>query len=508
VEWNQSGLTEHLFAMLASGDVPDVAWYPPVDRFKAYEQGLHRSVNMDTVKQYMPSYYAILESFPGALSINLIEGTENEYVGLSMTTALATWCYFNHGLRLDWLEKIGYEINDLVEWVPSSAYDSRGDFSGKMYFSNRVFSYDEFLDLNRAFTEDDPDGDGEDNTYFAIDLGFHMHSWLTLSTFGMAGNNGTYLYKDALTGDVVPYYAYEGYRDFLTWRKNALEKGYIRKLPGNEDWLSEKKTVNNMGVHGYYEFDKQFIFATDIDASLTINPPGPLFMKDPEAKILFFPGFIGPLGIGGNSRYRMHPVTGASWTFGINVSDEKLIRILQLMEYTHFDSQETYLRYMYGIEGIHWKWQDEPFKSPLITFSNDQLPDQYKSPSHQFRFVSNKFLMDMDLFTLNSYFNNSYHRFKEANNWDQYLVWPYKIIDQMWMDKETWTKYDTLNKEYSSSIAAVRDDFYKRVDQGQTGDINSEWQAYIEALYAAGLEKFIDEVYNKDEGFSLYLRSE
>jgi len=105
---------------------------PPVDRYWAYEEGLHRSVNMDMVKEYMPSYYELLEQYPGAFTVNLIEGTENEYVGLSMVTGLAEWCYFNYGLRLDWLEKLGYEINDLVEWVPQSAYDGKGDFAGRM----------------------------------------------------------------------------------------------------------------------------------------------------------------------------------------------------------------------------------------------------------------------------------------------------------------------------------------------------------------------------------------
>ena len=47
--------------------------------------------------------------------------------------------------------------------------------------------------------------------------------------------------------------------------------------------------INNMGVHGFYEFDKQFIFSADVEVSLTINPPGPLLLKDSEAKILFFP---------------------------------------------------------------------------------------------------------------------------------------------------------------------------------------------------------------------------
>jgi hypothetical protein len=504
VEWNQQGLTEHLFAMLASGDVPDMAWYPPVDRYWAYEEGLHRSVNMDMVKEYMPSYYELLEQYPGAFTVNLIEGTENEYVGLSMVTGLAEWCYFNYGLRLDWLEKLGYEINDLVEWVPQSAYDGKGDFAGRMYFSNRRFTYDEFLHMNRAFTEDDPDGDGQDNTYFAIDLGFHMHSWLTLGTFGMAGNNPTYLYKDKLTGDIVPYYAFEGYRDFLQWRKEALEKGYIRKLPGQEAWLSEKKMINNMGVHGFYEFDKQNIFSADVEVSLTINPPGPLLLKDSEAKILFFPGFEGPMGIGGNSRYRMHPVTGASWTFGAGVSDEKLIRILQFMEYTHFDSRETYLRYQYGIEGIHWKWEGEPYKSSIFRFGDDQIPEEYRTPAVMFRFNSNKFLMDMELFTSGTYFNNFYQRFKEANNWDQYLIWPDKIIDRMWMTDETWEVYDKLNQEYSSSIDAVRNDFYNRVDKGQVADINAEWQAYIEALYSAGLGEIIEKVFNNDEGFVIF----
>lgn len=74
----------------------------------------------------------------------------------------------------------------------------------------------------------------------------------------------------------------------------------------------------------------------------------------------------------------------------------------------------------------------------------------------------------------------------------------------MWMTDETWEVYDKLNQEYSSSIDAVRNDFYNRVDKGQVADINAEWQAYIEALYSAGLGEIIEKVFNNDEGFVIF----
>ena len=76
------------------------------------------------------------------------------------------WYHVNC-FRLDWLENVGYDIDDLTEVKISYEPLSRAS-EGVMFLSNHVFSYEEFCDILRAFTEEDPDGNGIDDTFGAM----------------------------------------------------------------------------------------------------------------------------------------------------------------------------------------------------------------------------------------------------------------------------------------------------------------------------------------------------
>ena len=89
-------------------------------------------------------------------------------------------------------------------------------------------------EIFRAFTEDDPDGNGEDDTYGGVifDHSFKSH-WTDLwwGQFGVVSSDGNFLYEDPITGDIVPWYAYVGTRDYMKWVVDMRDKGYLRTLP-------------------------------------------------------------------------------------------------------------------------------------------------------------------------------------------------------------------------------------------------------------------------------------
>lgn len=489
---------EELTLMVSAGDVPDMGFYPK-DPIELYEQGLTRTINMDLIKKYLPGYYKIIEEYPIGLMFNKVPDTENEYYGITMASALSKFYYFNHALRLDWLENLGYTIDDLTVFDVPDNFNEYGNFDNNIFFSNRTFSYEEFLDIYKRFTEDDPDGNGVDDTYFGISLGFHTWNRLTLATFGLS-IDGNHLYKDTLTGDVVPYYAYEGFRDFLVWETDALEKGYIRKLPGVDNWQNEVFAVWASGKHGYYELSAQDVFAEYKPEYSMSLAPASVLKEDNDAKFIIFPGFIGPLGIGGNTRYSPTPYRAGAWgTWKIakEVSDEKLARILQMMEYTHFD-KDAYMRYFYGIEGIHYKWLGEPGKSSILTIPNEQVPEQYRSKAPMNIFASNKFLMDMSIWTLFSSYYYTWHFYQEENGWSKYDIEPYKYLDRMYFTDELWQQYEKVSQEVSEGINAVRNDFWNRAHEGQIANINQEWSVYIDNLHKNGLDKLVEIFNSKD----------
>ncbi|HBN83138.1 MAG TPA: hypothetical protein DDZ89_04780 [Clostridiales bacterium] len=495
---------EELTLMISAGNVPDMGFYPK-DPIELYEQGLTRTINMNMIKTYLPGYYEIIEEYPIGLKFNAVPDTENEYYGITMASALSKFYYSNHAIRLDWLENIGYTLDDLTPFKTPDVFNQYGNFENAVYFSNRMFTYDEFLDINKSFTEDDPDGNGEDDTYFGISLGIHTWNRLTLATFGIH-IDGNSLYKDNLTGDVVPYYAYEGYRDFLIWETDALEKGYIRKLPGADTWLNELYAAWASRKHGYYELSSQDVLAEykpDFSMSLA---PGSVLKEDPDATFVIFPGFTGPAGYGGNTRYSPTPYRGGgwgTWKIGKEVTDDKLARILQMMEYTHFD-KDAYLRYWYGIEGIHYKWLGEPGKSSILSTPADQLPAEYASGAPVNIFASNKFLMDMSIWSLFSSYYYTWHFYQEENGWGKYDVEPYKYVDRMYFTQELYEKYDKTNQEVKDSLSAVRSEFWNNAHEGQIAEIHNEWSSYLERLYSNGLDKLV-EIFNSDE-MGLFLK--
>lgn len=492
--------SEQINMMLAAGDYPDSGWIYYITPNQSYEQKLSRSVPLSSIKQNMPSYYALLEAVPIGFELNKIPHQTDEYYGLSYIYGMNNYWYNINGFRLDWLENIGFDIDDLV--VFESTYFGE-EYDESIYFSNRVIEYDELMEIYKSFTEDDPDGNGEDDTYGAVML-YPQHgawSYITQGMFGYTPGSG-YLYKDPMTGDYVPYYAYTGYRDFLNWAQDIIAKGYIIDLPGQEGWYNELNALWNAGKVGHMYMDALDTFDTAAGYYDSVVPYT-LRQHTTDASIVVVPAVLGPDGKGGNSRYAPLPFrTGAwgTWMFGSQVDDGKLARILQLLEYTHFDT-EAFYRYYYGIENIHFKWSGEKGKSSVIKIEQDIIPLKYRvgtTPQHIF--ATDKFLVDFRLWAQKHEFIYALSDFQLKNGWfDKYSIEPDKLCWDTYMGQDLYEKHTKLNNEYLAAINTVHNDFRNRVLKHQIGNINDEWSQYIQQLYSAGLQKLIDEIYNLEE---------
>ena len=113
---------EELTLMISAGNVPDMGFYPK-DPIELYEQGLTRTINMNMIKTYLPGYYEIIEEYPIGLKFNAVPDTENEYYGITMASALSKFYYSNHAIRLDWLENIGYTLDDLTPFKTPDVFN-------------------------------------------------------------------------------------------------------------------------------------------------------------------------------------------------------------------------------------------------------------------------------------------------------------------------------------------------------------------------------------------------
>ena len=73
-----------------------------------------------------------------------------------------------------------------------------------------------------------------------------------------------------------------------------------------------------------------------------------------------------------------------------------------------------------------------------------------------------------------------------------------QIPDPLTMPADKYEEFRDLRDQTNSQIAAVHNDFLKRVWSGQIVNIDSEWEQYIDQIYAAGLSDWA-EFWSSDE---------
>jgi len=259
------------------------------------------------------------------------------------------------------------------------------------------------------------------------------------------------------------------------------------------------------GKFGYFPLDA---LASANPSSGVVEQRIPLVIleQNPDARMVVVPAISGPYGTKGNRRYVHLPFRDGSygtWTFGHACDDEKLERALALLRYTHFD-EVGYTRYAYGIEGIHFEWDGEPYNSAVVKKPNDKVPDNYKNSARQDIFASDRFLFNFKQFSLVSEWFVQLCDFQVENRWFiDYALEPDKLISRLYMGDELYEEYVDLRDEVNSEIMVVANDFRDKAFNGELADINAEWSTYVDMLYSAGLEKYI-EIFNSEQ-FEKYI---
>ena len=182
---------------VSSGDVPDLIWMD-YDTYVSYaKEGLFYDIG-DLVKNYPDLMEYVNTNGSGdycwdRMTIDgAVYGVPTRSVNKTMYTA---------AIRQDWLDKLGLKVPETL---------------------------DELTEVLRAFTEDDPDGDGIKNTYGASCTGLDYAS-VFFGAFG-ATSMMDYLLND--DGTITTNVISENYRSALRYLKDIYDKGYTN--PGAE----------------------------------------------------------------------------------------------------------------------------------------------------------------------------------------------------------------------------------------------------------------------------------
>jgi putative aldouronate transport system substrate-binding protein len=505
--WPEDGRnTERMAALIAAGDIPDYFFAPgaPRDPYGLFEEGITRSITLQQMKDWVPGYVEAMEKIPVGFSYNLVPGKTDEYIGFTHNN-LGGCQYFYDAtcINLDWLENIGYGFDE-DQLVPvKMVVEGYEKFNDNIFFTEGNFTFEEMNDMLRKFTEDDPDGNGIDDTYGMLYL--IESAWTNMTQEGLFGfvHDLNYLYKDPNTGDIVPKYAYTPYRDYLAWVSENLTKGYMVPRPGVEGWVAEYQAMSATNKYGIYGVNGGGYLSLNSDTYRVYPPQNILLTVDEDARFVIGPMFRGPEGKLVDMTYNIDPYGTGLYRvqmIGAQVDDAKLERICRILQYTTFSSLDNWIRYKEGIEGIHWKWAGEPYISTRLATPTAELPEEYRGQLNVFGlwYYPSTVQFQIDNAVKNGYW--SYMAYMHANGlFEKYALNPLKYTAEAYMGRELYAEYVKDKAEIDAQLNPIINDFKNRALAGEISNFSQEWQQYIDQLYANGLQTMIDKYYNNPE---------
>lgn len=194
-------VTEQLNLYVASGDVPDIV----------------RAINMTYISYLDTGYFLELSDLLNTYGQDILSTVSQKAWDMTRTAdGVFVIPYENYSskyvvnMRADWLRNLGITL------------------SNQTHFSDlgESLTLSEYADILRAFTTQDPDGNGKNDTY-GLSTG-SVSDWETafMHIFSAFGGQPTQYYADE-DGVVLPWEATQGFRDALEYLAGLWQEGVI-----------------------------------------------------------------------------------------------------------------------------------------------------------------------------------------------------------------------------------------------------------------------------------------
>lgn len=487
------GLTK----MIAAGDIPDVGLLEgsPLNPKELYDNDFTRVVPLSLISEYFHHYYEkILQNRPYGLLYNRV-GNSQAYYGLSVIDNSYLKNTVVPVLRLDWLKNVGREIDEEYLTPIFLEHEPYQAFNGRLFITNYYIEHNDLNEIFRAFTQDDPDLNGRNDTFAAVIWPHtvkNMYADLFWGQFGIISSDTNFLYRDWLSGDVVPYYAHAGYMDYMKWANEMRMKGYVRVAPQNDEKYLHTTWMN--GKTGFFTAELSAICNPD-DLDNKYVPQSIRGNTELDATFVILPAIKGPGNDFSAKRSRLSAMseeTGQVYTFGKSVSDEKLARLFTIWNDYHLDpfGDFSYMAYA-GVEGVHYTWSGESYNSTRIPMEDDRIPVRYRMG----KFWINDRFGEEDFFVYEA--QRQILAFAYNGKWmKKYGIEPYKYIDSMQMGKSRYNQYMAEYELVQAGIDKIVNDFALNVWNGTITLSDSIWDSYVKQLYEAGLRGIVETYYN------------
>lgn len=293
---------ESLSLRINADDMPDMFFFVPNDTnyMTAYTNFVEKQMIIPlsdlATKEDTPYLYAYLNS-PEFEDLR-IDG--KMYFMPSYAGVYSNTIY----VRQDWLDKLGMKAPETIE---------------------------EFEEMLRAFTEDDPDGNGRNDTFGMT--ASKVFEWLQFFRISFGVQPGWS--KDA-NGNWQHEAFTQEYKNFLEWMRGLYAKGYIK----NEFYLYEESDTLN----DFYNGKCGVLLYNGARATGGVTYNMRRLNKEAVINVLPMPNGVAQGGY----------VTNGNWwgCWSVAYSAEEPMRLAKFLDYML--SEDGMAERLYGLEGVHY----------------------------------------------------------------------------------------------------------------------------------------------------------
>ena len=318
---------ENIDTVIASGDILDITCFPTYlysDMSYLYDQELIRDIPEEWLWEYYPTGMEIYENFLGKEFFDegkhLVEGKLLCIPRITVYNGAMKTVYF----RQDWLDNLGL---------------------------SEPTTLDELHDVLYAFTYDDPDGNGQDDTYGISCILADQGIWPVMGAFGLYKPSVYYQQDD---GSVVLCGTTEEYRQALEILNQWYEEGIIDPecITDDRSAMRSKWASGKLGALcdtiGWGTSDRGSAGVIDMVESVfgegTVSYTGALTSQYGDGTVyssINYPSVF----------------LNQAMMFSAEATDEQVIAVLKMFEGMTKD-EDLAIKILYGEEGVDYHYDE------------------------------------------------------------------------------------------------------------------------------------------------------
>lgn len=413
---------------------------------KLYDQGLIREFPEEWLWEYYPTGMQLLVD---------MFGTEFFDNGYHLLDGKCVYVPFNNGV---------------VNSTPVLLY--RKDWMENLNLSEPT-SVEELHDLLYAFTYNDPDGNGKDDTYgmhgLSLDKNVANYYWVLFSP--LIGTCQPLQYIQDEDGSVYYAAASEEYREALAILKEWYDEGIIDPECITDDRATERTKWSN-GQFG--------VLPEAVGQTRSLQGPAGLITMVESV-------------YGENTVAMMHPLTAGygdgvvytgttgpevttsqAWYFTPDTTDEQVIRFLQIQEGL-LNDQDLYIKILYGEEGVDYVYGEEGDIQVMEHVTTEYRSGKGIGSTWYGTTTLTPEIRDLQLTK------------RDKENYEIARSWPTKYYHTR---NIITTELNEADEMYGSEVWKLATEYYCNVLLG-TDNLEEGWDAYLEKLSRAGIDEII-----------------